>query len=119
MPRQRHVRRWLSQTSHIGAISAKTTVQTTVGHRLHWFCKLTDGLYLVFGLGTKINLADKLRDLKQTYFLLRPFHNVRLFSIVYIYLDVNEFRHMYVFRFINISVYVGNDRKSYILKRRE
>ncbi len=53
------------------------------------------------------------------YMLLPPFHNVRLSSIAHIHLDVNESRHMYVFRFINIYIYVGNARKSYIVKRRE
>lgn len=52
-------------------------------------------------------------------FILPPFHNVRLSSIAYIHLYVNESRHMYVFRFINIYMYVGNARKSYIMKRRE
>jgi hypothetical protein len=41
------------------------------------------------------------------YTLLPPFHNVRLSSIAHIHLDVNESRHMYVFR------------KSYIVKQRE
>ena len=48
-----------------------------------------------------------------------PFHNVRLSSIAHIHLDVNKSRHMYVFRFINIYMYVGNARKSYHVKRRE
>ena len=52
-------------------------------------------------------------------FVLPPFHNVRLFSIAHIHLDVNESRHMYVFRFINIYIYVGNIRKSYIVEWRE
>ncbi len=51
--------------------------------------------------------------------LLPPFYNIRLFSIVHIYLDVNESRHMYVFRFINIYIYVGHARKYYIVKQRE
>ena len=51
--------------------------------------------------------------------LLPPFHNVRLSSITHIYLDVNESRHMYMFIFINIYMYVDNARKSYIVKRRE
>ena len=51
--------------------------------------------------------------------LLPPFHNVRLFSIVHIYLDINESRYMYVSRFINIYIYVDNGRKSYIMKLRE
>ncbi len=63
--------------------------------------------------------------------VLPPFHNVRLFSIVHIYIDVNESkhihldanesRHMYVVRFINIYIYIymGNAKKSYIVKRRK
>ena len=51
--------------------------------------------------------------------LLPLFHNVRPSSIAHIHLDVNESTHMYVFRFINIYMYMGNARKSYIVKRRE
>jgi hypothetical protein len=51
--------------------------------------------------------------------ILPPFHNVRLSSIVHIHIDVNESRHTYMFRFINIYMNVGNARKSYIMKRRE
>ena len=51
--------------------------------------------------------------------ILPPFHNVRLSSIDYICLDVNESTHMYASRFINIYMYVGNARKSHIIKRRE
>jgi hypothetical protein len=43
------------------------------------------------------------------------FHNVRLSKIIHIYLDVDESRHIYVFRFINIYMYVGDARKSYIV----
>ena len=52
-------------------------------------------------------------------YILPPFHNVRLSSVAHIHLDVNESRHVYMFRFINIYMYVGNARKSYIVKRRE
>jgi hypothetical protein len=34
------------------------------------------------------------------YLLLPPFYNIRLSSIAHIHLDINESRHMYVFRFI-------------------
>ena len=51
--------------------------------------------------------------------ILPPFHNVRVSSIARIHLDVNEPRHVYVFRFINIYMNVGNARKTYIVKRRE
>ena len=46
-------------------------------------------------------------------FILPPFYNVRLSSIAYIHLDINKSRDMYVFRFINIYMYVDNARKSY------
>ena len=49
------------------------------------------------------------------YMLLSLFHNVRLSNIIHIYLDVDESRYMYVFRFINIYMYVGDARKSYIM----
>ena len=51
--------------------------------------------------------------------ILPPFYNVRLSSIVHIYLDVNEFKHIHMSRFINIYMYMGNARKSYIVKRGE
>jgi hypothetical protein len=50
--------------------------------------------------------------------LLPPFHNVKLSSIIHIYLDVNESR-LYMSRFINIYNNVGSARKSYIVKQRE
>ena len=50
---------------------------------------------------------------------LHSFHNVRLSNIAHIHLDVNKSRHLYVFRFINIYMYVVNARKFYIVKRRE
>ncbi len=56
---------------------------------------------------------------KSDKLILPPFHNIRLFSIAHIHLNVNESRHIYVFRFISIYMYVGNARKSYIVKRRE
>jgi hypothetical protein len=51
--------------------------------------------------------------------ILPPFQVVRLFSIVHILIDVNESRHTYMFRFINIYMNVGNARKSYNMKRRK
>jgi hypothetical protein len=51
--------------------------------------------------------------------LLPPFHNVRLFNIAHIHIDVNESRYICVSRFINIYMNVSNARKSYIVKRRE
>ena len=53
------------------------------------------------------------------YNVLSPFHDVRFSSIVHIHSDANESRYMYVFRFINIYMYVGNARKFYIVKWRE
>ena len=34
--------------------------------------------------------------------LLPPFHSVRLYSIVHIYIDTNESRHYYIYIFISI-----------------
>lgn len=33
----RHVRQGLSQTSHLGAMSTETVIQTILGFYLHWF----------------------------------------------------------------------------------
>jgi hypothetical protein len=51
--------------------------------------------------------------------VLSLFHDVRFSSIGYIHLDVNESRHMHVFKFIHIYMYVCNGRKSYIIKQME
>ena len=51
--------------------------------------------------------------------LLPMFHNVRLSSITYIHIDVNESKHIYLSRFINIYINVGNTRKFYIIKRKK
>ena len=51
--------------------------------------------------------------------LLPPFQIVRLSSIARIHLEVNESRHIYMPRFINIYTNVDNARKSYIVKRRK
>jgi hypothetical protein len=51
--------------------------------------------------------------------LLPPLFITRLFSIAHIHIDVNESKHIYVFRFINIYINVGNARKYYNMKRRE
>ena len=48
-----------------------------------------------------------------------PFHNVRLSSIVHIHIHINEPKHIYLYRFINIYMNVDNARKSYIMKWRE
>jgi hypothetical protein len=42
--------------------------------------------------------------------LLPPFHNVRFFSIAHIHINVNEFKHIYMSRFINIHMNMGNAR---------
>ena len=49
--------------------------------------------------------------------LLTLFHDIKLSSITHIYLDINESKYIYIymFRFINIYMYVGNARKSYIV----
>lgn len=50
--------------------------------------------------------------------ILPPFHNIRLSSIVHIYIYANESKHTYMFRFIDIYMNTGNARKSYIMKQR-
>ena len=51
--------------------------------------------------------------------VLPSFHNVSHSSIAHIYINVNESRHTYMSRFININMNVGNARMTYIVKRRE
>ncbi|KAB8086173.1 hypothetical protein EE612_009330 [Oryza sativa] len=51
--------------------------------------------------------------------VLPPFHNVSHSSISHIYIDVNESRHIYLSRFININMNVENARMTYIVKRRK
>jgi hypothetical protein len=51
--------------------------------------------------------------------LFSPFHNISHFSISHIHIDVNESRHIYLFRFININMNVENARITYIMKKRE
>ncbi len=51
--------------------------------------------------------------------ILPLFQVIRLSSIAHIHIDVNESRHIYMFRFINIYMNVGNARKSYNMKRRK
>ena len=51
--------------------------------------------------------------------VLPPFHNLRLSSIAHIHIDVNESRHIYVSRLINIYMNIDNAKKSYTLKRRK
>jgi hypothetical protein len=51
--------------------------------------------------------------------LLPPFQVIRLSSIPHIHIDVNEYRHTYMSRFINIYMNVDNARKSYNMKRRK
>ena len=53
------------------------------------------------------------------YGLLPPFHNVSHFSISYIHIDINESRHIYLYRIININMNVENAIMTYIVKRRE
>ncbi len=49
-----------------------------------------------------------------------PFHNVSHSSISHIHIDVNEYRHIYLSRFININMNVENARMTnYIVKRRK
>ena len=51
--------------------------------------------------------------------LLPPFHNVRLSSIIHIHIVVNESRHTYIFRFINIYMNIDNAIMTYIMKQRK
>ena len=51
--------------------------------------------------------------------ILHPFQVIRLSSIAHIHRDVNESKHTYMSRFINIYMNVGNVRKSYNMKRRK
>ena len=51
--------------------------------------------------------------------ILPPFHNVTHYSISHIHIDVNESRHIYLSRFINININVENSRMTYIMKRRK
>ena len=50
--------------------------------------------------------------------VLPPFHNISYSSISHIHIDVNKSRHIYLSRFININMNVGNARMTYIIKRR-
>jgi hypothetical protein len=52
------------------------------------------------------------------YIILPPFQIVKLFSVTHINLEVNESRHIYMSRLINIYMNIDNARKSYIVKRR-
>ena len=57
--------------------------------------------------------------LNKEYEILPPFHNVSHSSIFHIHIDVNESRHIYLSRFININMNVENVRMTYIVKRRK
>ena len=47
--------------------------------------------------------------------VLPPFHNINHFSIFHIHINVNESRHIYLSRFININMNVKNTRMTYIM----
>ncbi len=55
---------------------------------------------------------EEMHENENTCSVLPPFHNVRLSSIIHIHIHVNESRHIYVPRFINIYMYVDNTKKS-------
>ena len=57
-------------------------------------------------------------DLPIVTFILPPFHNVSHSSIFHIHIDINESRHIYLSRFMDINMNVGNARMTYIVKRR-
>ena len=50
------------------------------------------------------------------YLILSLFYNVSYFSIFHIYIDVNESKHIYLSRFIDININMRNVRMTYILK---
>jgi hypothetical protein len=52
-------------------------------------------------------------------YLLLLFQVIRLSSIAHIHIDINEFRHTYMSKFINIYMNVDNARKSNNMKRRK
>ena len=45
-------------------------------------------------------------------------NNVSHYIISHIHINVNESRHIYLSRFININMNVGNTRMTYIVKQR-
>ena len=49
--------------------------------------------------------------------VLPPFHNVSYSNISYNHIDANEFKHIYLSRFINININVENTKITYIVKR--
>jgi hypothetical protein len=49
--------------------------------------------------------------------ILPPFHNVNYSSISHIHINVNESRHIYLSRFMDININVGNTIITYIVKR--
>jgi hypothetical protein len=51
--------------------------------------------------------------------ILPPFHNVSHSGIFHIHIDINESRHIYLSRFININMNIGNAIITYIVKRRK
>jgi hypothetical protein len=51
--------------------------------------------------------------------MLPPFHNARHYSISHIHIDINESRNIYVSKFINIYINMGNAIKSYIMKQKK
>lgn len=52
---------------HVGVMSVKTVVQTTLKSYLHWFWELRDTSYLLLRFMTNFGLGDNLRDLMSTY----------------------------------------------------
>ena len=67
------------------------------------------------------NLVKELKRTwtKDSFELLPLFYNVSHSSISHIYIDVIEFRHIYLSIFININMNMGNVRMTYIMKRRK
>ena len=76
LPRQYHVGRRPSQTSHIGATSAKTAFKTAEGPRLHRFRQFGDRLYLVLGFRDENRIRCKIKGPQMNLF--RPVTHIKL-----------------------------------------
>lgn len=65
------------------------------------------------------NKGAKYERIYTSFYLILPlFQILRLFSIGHIHTDVNEFRYIYMFGFINIYMNVDNSKKFYNRKWR-
>lgn len=69
-----------SQTSHVGATSAKIGVNTAKESHLHWFCKLGMCHIRFYGLVMNFRLGNKSRDQRLTYSLGQWVNEAHVFS---------------------------------------